>query len=256
MVFEVSDEASGVHAALRICRPGWDTDALEREICWLEALGRDTDLRVPKPIPTVNGAPFCVVEAEGIPGPRACVLFTWVDGARATPEDLTPARLQRVGRFLAALHDHAETFRLPARLPVDRFDADALREADHRVNVSTYFRDRADLVAFDDAIAATTALMDEIGDDETVAGVIHGDLHQRNYVFDGEAVGALDFETMRWGYYLYDLATTLSYLTPEFLRDADPRPLRAALLDGYAECRGLREGFEPVSYTHLTLPTN
>jgi hypothetical protein len=31
---------------------------------------------------------------------------------------------------------------------------------------------------------------------------------------------------------------------PEFLRDIDPEPLRATVLDGYEEARGLPDGYE------------
>lgn len=148
------------------------------------------------------------------------------------------------GRFLATLREHAETFRSPPKSAIDRFDADSLEAADHRANVATYFTEESTLTTFDEAVAATVRLMRELGDQATVAGIIHGDFHPRNYVFDGERVGALDFETMRWGYYLYDLATTLSYLAPESLRDVDPEPLCAALLEGYARVRGLHKGYE------------
>jgi len=244
VLFEVLDGATGTHGSLRICREGWEQDVLKREISWLEALGRDTDLRIPRPLRTLAGEPFAVVESEEIPGSRACAIFRWVDGAYAAPDELTPSRLRGVGRFLAVLHDHAEGFRLPAELAIDRFDTGTLETFDHRANVSTYFQDEADLAAFDEAVAATTQLMRELGDDPTVAGIIHGDFHQRNYVFDGAAVGAIDFETMWWGYYLYDLATTLSYLVPEFLGGVDPAPLCEAVLTGYAEVRGLPEGYE------------
>ncbi len=241
-VFEVIGRSSDMHASLRVCRPGWETDALRREISWLEALGRDDDLRVPVPIRTKADEAFCVVQTGDIPGPRACVLFHWVSGAFAEPEALTPSRMNSVGRFLARLHDHAEAFRLSPELATAPFDADALDASDQREHVSAYFTKEADLAAFDEAIAATVDLMRALGSDATVAGIVHGDFHQRNYVFDGERVGALDFETMWWGYYLYDLATTLSYLVPRFLRDTDPRPLRSALLAGYSQARGLADG--------------
>ena len=215
VIFEVADAATGLHAALRICRPGWEKAGLESETCWLAALVRDTDLRIPAPIRTQTDKPLCTIEMDGVPEPRHCVLFTWIDGSYAAPEELTPTRLGNVGRFLATLHDHAEGFRLPPELAPEPFDADALEAADHRANVSGYFTDEDALVAFDEAVAATVALMRKLGGDETVAGIIHGDLHQRNYIFDGDEVGALDFETMWWGYYLYDLATTLSYLVPD-----------------------------------------
>ena len=242
-VFELLDEASGTHGSLRVCRSGWEAGALQREICWLEALARDTELRIPAPIRASAGKPFCVVEATGVPGPRACVLFGWVDGDYAAPNELTPSRLHRAGRFLAGLHEHAESFRLPPELAIERFDADALETSDYRSNVATYFKEESALAAFDEAIVATARLMRDLGNDATVAGIIHGDFHQRNYVFDGERVGALDFETMSWGHYLYDLATTLSYLVPEFLRDVDPEPLRAAVLEGYARIRALPKGY-------------
>jgi Ser/Thr protein kinase RdoA (MazF antagonist) len=216
----------------------------EQRIERLEALARDTDLRVPALIRSSAGEPFCVVEAAGVPGPRACVLFGWVDGSYAAPDELTPSRLRKVGRFLARLHEHTETFRLSPELAIERFDADALETSDYRANVATYFAKESALAPFDEEVAATVCVMKDLGDDATAAGIIHGDFHQRDYVFDGERVGALDFETMLWGYYLYDLATTLGYLAPEFLRDADPEPLRAAVLEGYARVRPLLEGYE------------
>jgi len=245
-VFEVGDVTSGTHASLRICRSSWDADALAREIHWLESLGRAGDLRIPEPIMTLADEPYCIVEQEGIPGARACVLFTWVPGDYAEPAELTPTRMRRVGGFLATLHDHAETFYMPPELPMNRFGAAALADENHRQNIATYFEDDEDLVWFDRAVEGTIDVMRELGDGSTVAGIIHGDFHQRNYVFDGSDIGALDFETLLWGYYLYDLATTLSYLVPEFLGDVDPAPLRAAVCEGYASRRSLSGDVERI----------
>jgi len=244
VLFEVRHTGRGVHASLRICRHDWDGATLRHEVAWLDALAAETDLRVPRPMPTATGDAYCVVESPNVPGPRACLLLGWVPGAHAPPDELTPSRMRAVGRLLARLHGHAETFRLPPEHTPPRVDAATLREIDHRENVATYFRRDADLVAFDRAIAAAVELMRDLGDGEQVAGIIHGDLHQRNYVFDEERVGALDFETLQWGYYLYDLATTLSYLVPEFLGRVDPAPLRAALLEGYEALRRLPDDHE------------
>ena len=243
-VYEVEQAATSTHASLRICRQAWEADALTREACWLTSLAQNTDLRIPEPIPTLTDEPYCVVEMDGIPGVRACMLFTWVTGAYANTDELTPARMGQAGRFLATLHNHAETFQPP--IAMTRFDADAIEAADCRANVSTYFSDESELRWFDYAIGETVRLMRSLGDHAAVAGLIHGDFHQRNYIFDGSQIGALDFETMQWGYYLYDLATTLSYLVPEFLGDVDPEPLRKAILEAYAAQRGVPDGIERV----------
>jgi len=244
-VFEVQDEASGSHASLRVCRPTWEPEALRRETAWLESLGRETELRVPTPIRTTDGDVLCIVESDGVPEPRACVLFAWVEGEFARPEELTPARMEAVGRFLGSLHNHAQQ-EPDTTFSVKRFDANALAASDHRESIRTYFKAESDLRAFDEAIEATLKAMRELGDGPTHAGIIHGDFHQRNYVFDGDSIGALDFETLLWGYYVYDLATTLSYLVPRFLRDVDPEPLRAAVLDGYAQVRELPHAIESL----------
>jgi len=242
----VDNEASGTHASLRVCRPGWDPVALQREAHWLESLAQGTDLRVPIPIWTSSGDCICLARIDEVPEQRACVLFDWVSGRQVSPEELTTPRLQDVGRFLATMHDHAEINRLEESLCLEPFNAAALEASDHRENLRTFYDDEAALRAFDRAVNATVEQMRALGEGPSVAGIIHGDFHQRNYVFDGDSVGALDFETILWGYYLYDLATTLSYLVPTFLRGKDAEPCREAVLEGYAEVRGLPTGFEDL----------
>ena len=232
VIFEVST-ADGGRYALRVCRPNTDPTDLEREIAWLHALARDTELRIPAPVMTAGGDPFAQAQVVGVPEPRYCALFTWVSGDYASGDELTSRRLAKAGEFLARLHAHAETYRLPERLALPRQNADALNSMDISDPLAAYFPDRHDIVAFEDALSTTASVMRELGEGSDVAGIIHGDFHQRNYLFDGEEIGAIDFETMWWGYYLYDLATTLSYLVPDFLGDRDPQPLRQALVRSY-----------------------
>jgi Ser/Thr protein kinase RdoA (MazF antagonist) len=238
VIFEVRP-ADGGRYALRVCRPNTDPTDLEREITWLHALVRDTELRIPAPVMTAGGDPFTQAQIGGIPEPRYCALFTWVSGDYARGDELTPQRLDKAGEFLARLHAHAETYRLPERLALPRQNADSLSSLDISDPLAAYFPDRHDINAFEDALSTAASVMRELGEGSDVAGIIHGDFHQRNYIFDGEEIGAIDFETMWWGYYLYDLATTLSYLVPDFLRDRDPQPLRQAVVRSYERHRGL-----------------
>src|SRR6185312_7496739 len=57
-----------------------------------------------------------------------------------------------------------------------------------------------------DAIAETVQrAMRELGNGSDVFGLIHGDLHQGNYLFHKGKVHAIDFDTSGWGYFVYDV---------------------------------------------------
>src|SRR5688572_27819463 len=105
--FKVTD-AEGNRYALRITRPGKSTVAeVQAELAWLAAIRRDTDLVVPEPVPTRDGALLTVAGAPGVPEPRICALFRWVPG-RFVRGRLVPRHLEQVGQFMARLQDHAQ----------------------------------------------------------------------------------------------------------------------------------------------------
>jgi Ser/Thr protein kinase RdoA (MazF antagonist) len=79
------------------------------EVIWLSALRREAGLRVPEPMPAVDGSTVVVVAVDGVPEPRICVLFRWEAG-RFLDARLTPSHLERLGAFMARLHDHAAGF--------------------------------------------------------------------------------------------------------------------------------------------------
>lgn len=76
---------------------------------------------------------------------------------------------------------------------------------------------------------------EQIGQRATTFGLIHADLIWKNYFFHADGVGALDFDSCGWGYYLYDLAPTLLGYRDE----PDYPAFREALLAGYRTVRPL-----------------
>src|SRR5215207_11187140 len=77
------DGADGARYVLRITRPGKNTlEGVRSEMNWLAALRRDTDLSVPEPVPTRDGALLTVAAAPGLPTPHICTLLRWVEGRR------------------------------------------------------------------------------------------------------------------------------------------------------------------------------
>jgi Ser/Thr protein kinase RdoA (MazF antagonist) len=222
--------ADGSRLVLRIHRvtggPGHPVrtiDEVHSEMAWLAALRRDTDLRVPLPIAARDGGHLVVQGADGIPGDRICVLLGWLDG-RFVDRRLTPDHLERVGRYIGGLHEHAAGWARPADYV--RHDIGELSEP----TVEGMLRLAAELgrpedVATTDAVIRLALASQLALDAEPVSRLlIHGDLHQENYLFDGSRIGAIDFDDSGFGYLAYDLSVPLFELSD--------RPGFAALRDG------------------------
>lgn len=238
VTYEVATGDPSRHYALRICPPERSFGDLQREILWLTALCRDTDLVVPEPILTMNGELVRKVAIAGIPGFRPCVLLRWVDGESLDGE-LVPQHLRSVGRMVAELHRHAETFRWPEEITPRRRNATLMSEVlDEELLRTRYAEDEVAL--FRKAIELVAVTMSNLRDGPTIAGVIHGDLHRRNVLFRENEARVIGFDACRWGYYAYDLAVVRSWIEGREAGGA----LVAALMDGYRSLRDLPQEVE------------
>ena len=249
-------DAPGGRSLLRINRPGSRSEGeIESEVAWLAALRRDTDLLVPEPVATIDGRLVVTVDDPGVPEPRTCALLRWIDG-RFVNRRLTPAHLARMGANMAALQSHAAGWTPPdgfVRWRLDGLTAEARRAsvagpADPAPTVIPSVEDGARAIALVEAVLspaegaiaarAVHAARDAfatLGSRDGSSGLIHGDLHQENTLFAGDAAAAIDFDDCGWGFHLYDLAVPLSELTE---RRRFPE-LRAAMLEAYGRVRPL-----------------
>jgi Ser/Thr protein kinase RdoA (MazF antagonist) len=89
--------------------------------------------------------------------------------------------------------------------------------------------------------------MDGLGQERTVFGLIHADLYERNYLFSGTEVHAIDFDGCRWGHYLFDIGVAFSTL----LARNDYPALRQAFLTGYRRGRTLSREHEALIDTFI-----
>jgi len=174
---------------------------------------------------------------------RRAVLLTFMNG-RSLDEELTPALLRRVGGFVGALHRHSEHWDCPSkhRLTRQTFTQRAITwilemdEAPPTVSPDEWglLRRAAERLRAD--IAA-------IGEDRAVYGFVHSDLYLSNFLFDGDAVGAIDFSDCAWGHYADDIASALVFLQHPFVGNFDHAhhydSLRDAFLEGYDAIRPL-----------------
>jgi Ser/Thr protein kinase RdoA (MazF antagonist) len=252
-------EARGGRYLLRINRPGVHTaDTIGFEMAWLSALRRDTDLHVPEPVAASDGS-FVVTACDaGVPEHRICILLRWLDGWFLN-ERLAPAHLWRLGVLTGGLQQHAATWTPPSGLLRPRVDtltneakvdsiapsATAARDHDHptledgtrAVQLVNRLVSAHDAAMFENALEVVWVSTRTLAKGTGAFGLIHGDLHYENVLFDRGEAGAIDFDDCGWGFRLYDLAVTLSEL------EGRPRydELRNALLDGYAQVRPLPE---------------
>lgn len=262
IIFRV-DKPNGSRFVLRLHPPDSRTvEFVHSEMLWLAALRRETNLIVPEPMYTRDGALLTVIEAEEATQPRICVLFRWTPG-QFLNRGLRAVHLERVGAFLAQLHLHAEQFVLPETFVRGRVDClnEEMRLAAGRGYNLKFAREQLDPFSNEIQTQVTSVFAEGISLDsgEVVEatiqkmhakfqqldrevepfGLIHADLHKKNYLFYQDKVHTIDFDDCGYGYFLYDLAVTLGELQykPDYIT------LRAGLLSGYQRIRPLPTRF-------------
>ena len=229
------DGADGHRYVLRVQRPdGPGVAQVRAEMAWLATLRRETELVVPQPVPTRARDLVTVVADPAVPEPRTCVLCHWVEG-RFLDERLSAPQLYAVGEFTARLHLHGTRMNGLDRRRVDDLTEFGRTQVD---GFSATVVDRAVAAAGGDerirkAVARVRAVRAELGYGSEVFGLVHGDLHQENYLLHRGRVHAIDFDDCGYGHYAYDLAVACAALAHLPHREE----LKEALLDGYRSVR-------------------
>ena len=254
------DRTSGRDSSflLRVHRPnrhGRDVDslaAIRSELEWLAAIRAETDLSVPEPVATLDGALVSRSRIEdsdavgdgGHDGERhgasrCCSLLRWMDGIHHG-RSARPVHFYRLGQAMARLHDHADGWAVPdgfTRITWDRetYFGDVMEYGGVPAArvwdlLASPLREKCTEVA--DRVGA---LMDGLGTGPDVFGLIHADLHLDNALFAGADVRMIDFDDSGFGFRIYDVAVALW----ERRHRDDYAVFRDALLDGYTAQRPL-----------------
>lgn len=218
-VFRVRDER--FDGVVRVARPR-QVHAWDAESAWL------THLRAVLPVaaPLEEGW----IDVDGVPEARWTSLFPWLPGPLLV-DHLTASSATQLGGLLALLHAHQP-----------RIDAPPMRQVFH-FGGACRFESEPDLVEHRDELLATTeriqAVYDELYADSPRPRLVHADLHAWNVKKTRAGLVPFDFEEMRCGLPVQDVAIALYYLVA-----ASPDPtLGPALLEGYASETGDR--FDP-----------
>lgn len=231
----------GAKAALRLHRPGYQSnDSIRSELWWSEALVA-AGLDVPVPVRTQSGDVLAEVRQAG----RMASLVTWCDGDPLGEGDValagSGAQQERLhvalGAELARLHLASDAATLPEGFVRPRLDAAALL-GDHPA--WGRFWENSALTEPEVALlqAARTRLQKAISHHAATGGdfgLIHADALRENVMVNKGRVTLIDFDDGVFGFRMYELGVAMSQNWDQPNR----RDLGAALLQGYASERPL-----------------
>jgi Ser/Thr protein kinase RdoA (MazF antagonist) len=224
------DGADGATYALRVNVGSQSTDAnLDGELAWLRALSEDTDLTVPVPQATRDGRLRTRIRCEALDRELNVVVMSWLPG-RLLGEP-TGASLRALGAATATLHDHAQSWPVPAGVEWPSA-ADVLVGDEPRI-----FGDHPLLTpelreVIDAAHADAQRHLDALWRAHPVHP-IHADLHPGNVKWYRRRLAVFDFDDVLMGVAPLDFGITAYYL-----RGADDVPVDA-LFEGYTGVRSL-----------------
>lgn len=224
---------NGDQLVLRVGSPHGNTRSnIGYEVAWLDALNRETELDVVRPIKTAGGALIVDEFDPELRMERACVLFSWVPGVPLGGGAGTVG-YRLLGQMSAALQAHGRTWEPENPEGMRRWD---------RV---FYYDSDLDPVVIGDplyghlfdaktrkVISAAGALSEQVIEDAWAHGepqVVHGDLHEWNVHLVGSRIHAFDFEDVMIALPAQDVAISLYHSRGQNRRDE----LRAAFRRGF-----------------------
>lgn len=226
------DDTSGKKYALRINVNSHRTIAnVQAEMAWLDALSRETDLAVVKPVRTTEGHLMQMLEVPGLSGMRPIALFEWIPGPLLEDKVSVPI-VRQLGEVTAKLHVHARQWSLPegCALPVSNkiYLGDEVVLFDER---GAEHLSRAQQNLFETASEKASAVLDGIWSREGTPIPIHTDLHDGNLKVWRNVLQVFDFDDCAFGHPVQDVANVLYYQITYPEREA----CHQAFIEGYQQ---------------------
>lgn len=231
--YKVEDPARDAPVVLRVHREGYHTrKAIASELQWMEALRTEGGVKTPEPIAGADGEYIQDLDSRGLPRPRYCALFHWIDGD-APDEGRLLEPFERLGEVTARCHAHSRGWTIPPGFERLTWDYDgSLGTVAHWGR----WQDGPHLDAGKmDILTRTSDLIGRrlarFGKGPDRFGLIHADFRLANLLIHDGDTRVIDFDDCGFGWYLYDLATALSFM--------EERPEVPALI--YSWLKGYRK---------------
>jgi Ser/Thr protein kinase RdoA (MazF antagonist) len=217
---------------LRLHRQGYHTGPeIASELAWLSALQGLPGLSAVRPIAGQQGLVTQI-------GSRFLVAFAPIAGQELQPGDDLSRWFAPLGEITARLHLQARAWTLPHGFARKRWDVGTILGPrphwGHWRQAQGLDPAGAALLTRATDILATS--LNAYGTGPETFGLIHADLRLANLMTDGKTLTAIDFDDCGFGWWVYDLASALSFI------ETDPRlpDLIATWIQGYTRISALR----------------
>jgi len=246
-VYRVLDEATGKKYVIRVHRANYHTDdELRAELQWTDSLG-EYGVLTPTLLSSKNDRIFEIVESDGVPEPRQVDIVEWIEGrelgaietgVNSTGDELHVC-FETIGNLMAKMHNHNDSWREPDGFTRHRWDIEGLTGEQpfwgRFWELPALSRQQKQIIL--DVRKRLRDDLREFGMASDRFGMIHADLLSENIIFAEDGIRVIDFDDAGYGWYLFDLVTTLFFLQGE----AQFAIAKEALISGYRQNRPLSE---------------
>ena len=196
---------------------------------------------VPEAVPAKDGSLVQTIEGDDLDQPRHAVMFTFLAGKEPADSTLVEG-FERLGEITARMHAHARNWNPPADFKRHNWDEAAI------LGVQPLWGrwqegmgvDRAVRQLLERMVEAILRRLAQLGRDRERFGLIHADMRLANLLVEGDTTKVIDFDDCGFSWFIYDLATALSFLEE---RPVVPE-LIASWLKGYRKRLGVPEDVE------------
>ncbi len=228
---------------LRLNRPGYhDKAELEDELIWIDHLKRETDLKIAG---VIRGRDGNRIQTLYFPDSyQSCYssLSAFLPGKTLRRVEGTELLhyMSCIGAITARLHNHTVAWEGSGNLKRFVWDYEALLGLNARWG---HFNRMDTLPASQKKILGEAANLIKVrlqhyGKYKSNYGLIHSDLNINNILVAGESIAVLDFDDCGYGWFLYDLSSSVL----EYFEDSQAASLRDVIhawLAGYQKYRKL-----------------
>jgi len=249
--YRIEEPRDGRAFALRVHRPTYHTaEEIASELDWIDALREDGVVETAHAVAGLDGRRVCQVRTDEL-GERNVVLFEWLDGDMPDPDhDLGPG-FRTLGAVSARMHGHARGWTPPQDFVRFRWDYPTTLGAEGhwgrwQDGLGMGAEERALLGRLDETLRGR---LEAYGQGHERFGLVHADIRLANLLVEGPHVRVIDFDDCGWSWFMYDFATTVS-----FIEDHPEVPaLKQAWVEGYRSVAELDPADEAELETFVML---
>ncbi len=249
----VRDEARRRKLVLRVHsqRLAYHTaPSIAAELQWITALRHESDVETLEVVPALDGTRVQTLSAADLDQPRHAVMFTFLEG-KEPAEDTLVEGFERLGEITARMHRHAARWQPPTGFTRHDWTCESI------LGKQPLWGRWQDGMGVDQAVLRILGRLVEtverrvarLGRDRDRFGLIHADMRLANLLVDGHRTKVIDFDDCGFSWYIYDLATALSFLEERpFVPD-----LIASWINGYRKVATLPQDIEEEIPTFIML---